>query len=762
MRVPTMNWWQVWRRYRWAALIWLLPALWLGVVGATQAQTPAPAPLAETIELTPGERAFVQRHPVVRVANDHTYAPFDFFEHGQPQGYSIELIRLLLHKLGLRPEFVDGSDWNAALGQLRAGQIDVVTSVQYTDSDAQYLLFSAPYLRAREVILTRSDNRSIRSALDLRGRVVAMPHSYDYLNVLREHGIKFTHLPVANMAEAVEAVALGRADATLEAEMVLQHIITQRGYTDLQMVYRLFGDRYGNFYTGHFGVRKDLPQLQVMLNKALAALTPQERTALYLKWFGHSLGVRQASVDSRLTMAEQTFVRQRAGVSVCLPENRPPYIWRVDATKNAPGRVALQGLLWDYLELLGSRVGLSFEPHLVSSVAAARQALRAGRCEVAVLAPGTFTELSWHWTEHFLNLPYVLATSSSELFVEDMRDVAQRRFALGDNEALWNDLRLFYPGIQLQSVPRAVDGVAAVHSGQVFAYIDTPVAVAFALQQDALADVKVVGKTPFALSLAFAMPEHASPLLHGVLQKAVDSLSDADRQTLMSRWLSLRSEEGIDYSRAWMVGGMALLALALTLWWNRTLHQARQRAQQAVDELRQMQLELQETNRQLEQMATTDRLTGVYNRMRLEQLLEHGLEAAAHGTGFAVVMLDVDHFKQVNDTWGHLVGDAVLVGIGTLLQTGVRATDAAGRWGGEEFLLVCRDTDLAGAMHLADTLRQRLREHDWSAVPQHITASFGVAAYRSGDTVETLVGRADAALYRAKHLGRDRVEAEAS
>lgn len=263
MRVPTMNWWQVWRRYRWAALIWLLPALWLGVVGATQAQTPAPAPLAETIELTPDERAFVQRHPVVRVANDHTYAPFDFFEHGQPQGYSIELIRLLLHKLGLRPEFVDGSDWNAALGQLRAGQIDVVTSVQYTDSDAQYLLFSAPYLRAREVILTRSDNRSIRSALDLRGRVVAMPHSYDYLNVLREHGIKFTHLPVANMAEAVEAVALGRADATLEAEMVLQHIITQRGYTDLQMVYRLFGDRYGNFYTGHFGVRKDLPQLQV-------------------------------------------------------------------------------------------------------------------------------------------------------------------------------------------------------------------------------------------------------------------------------------------------------------------------------------------------------------------------------------------------------------------------------------------------------------------------------------------------------------------
>lgn len=758
-----MGWQPMWRRCRWAVmLLWLLPVLWLGVVGAVQAQTLDLALPIGAIELTPEERAFVQHHPVVRVANDHTYAPFDFFENGQPQGYSIELIRLLLHKLGLRPEFVDGSNWDAVLGQLRAGHVDVVTSVQYTDSDAQYLLFSAPYLRAREVILTRSDERRIRSALDLQGRVVAMPHGYDYLNVLREHGVKFTHLPVANMAEAVEAVALGRADATLEAEMVLQHIITQRGYTDLQMVYRLFGDRYGNFYTSHFGLRKDWPQLQAMINKALAALTPQERTALYLKWFGHSLGVQQTSIDIRLNEVEQTFVRQNANVSVCVPENRPPYIWRMDATRGTPGRVALQGLLWDYLELLGSRVGLSFEPHLVSSVAAARQALLAGRCEVAVLAPGSLAELSWHWTEHFLNLPYVLATSSNELFVEDMRDVAQRRFALGDHDALWTDLRLFYPGIELQPVAAASDGIASVRAGQVFAYIDTPVAIAFALQQDAVADVKVVGKTPFAFSLAFAMPERVSPLLHGVLQKAVDSLSDADRQNLMSRWLSLRSEESIDYSRAWMVGGVALLVLALTLWWNRVLHQARQRAQQAMQESRQMQLALQETNRQLEQMATTDRLTGVHNRMRLEQLLEQQLDAAVNGTVFAVVILDVDHFKQVNDTWGHLVGDAVLVGIGTLLQTGVRATDFAGRWGGEEFLLVCCDTDLAGAMHLANTLCQRLRQHEWSAVPQHITASFGVAAYRRGDSVETLVGRADAALYRAKHLGRDRVEAESS
>jgi diguanylate cyclase (GGDEF)-like protein len=161
----------------------------------------------------------------------------------------------------------------------------------------------------------------------------------------------------------------------------------------------------------------------------------------------------------------------------------------------------------------------------------------------------------------------------------------------------------------------------------------------------------------------------------------------------------------------------------------------------------------------LERLAVSDTLTGLSNRLRLDQVLAE--EAARHargGTPVSVILLDLDHFKTVNDRHGHPVGDRVLVAIGELLTANSRRTDEVGRWGGEEFLVVCCDTDLAGAQALAHKLRGRISAHAFGAAG-HRTASFGVAQLAPGEDVAGLVARADVALYRAKDGGRDRVEA---
>ena len=133
-----------------------------------------------------------------------------------------------------------------------------------------------------------------------------------------------------------------------------------------------------------------------------------------------------------------------------------------------------------------------------------------------------------------------------------------------------------------------------------------------------------------------------------------------------------------------------------------------------------------------------------------------GQEAAPPGPGsgapVSVILLDLDHFKAVNDQHGHPVGDRVLVTIGELLKAGSRQTDEVGRWGGEEFLVVCRDTDVAGARALAQKLREHIAAHDFGVVG-HRTASFGVAQLADGEDVAGLVARADVALYRAGARG---------
>lgn len=169
-------------------------------------------------------------------------------------------------------------------------------------------------------------------------------------------------------------------------------------------------------------------------------------------------------------------------------------------------------------------------------------------------------------------------------------------------------------------------------------------------------------------------------------------------------------------------------------------------------------LELMEKNRLLEALSKTDQLTGVCNRRHLDDALASALaRSRVEGKPFSILLIDVDRFKSVNDTYGHQVGDRVLVEIADLIMAVKRPTDTLGRWGGEEFLLICADTALQDAVHFAHRLRNAVAGQDF-AVTGRMTASLGVACVQEGDTIHGMIARADAALYRSKERGRNRVE----
>ncbi|WHP43578.1 diguanylate cyclase [Lysinibacillus capsici] len=168
--------------------------------------------------------------------------------------------------------------------------------------------------------------------------------------------------------------------------------------------------------------------------------------------------------------------------------------------------------------------------------------------------------------------------------------------------------------------------------------------------------------------------------------------------------------------------------------------------------------ELELAKLKLEVLANTDHLTQIPNRVRLDDVLEKELEQAQrNGTPLSTILLDIDHFKAVNDEHGHQVGDIVLQTVAELLKNNVRAEDIVGRWGGEEFLVICPCSHLKDAVQLSENLRQQLEQHSFPVVG-HKTGSFGVTCFVMGDTIHSLLSRCDMALYQAKHHGRNRVE----
>ena len=161
---------------------------------------------------------------------------------------------------------------------------------------------------------------------------------------------------------------------------------------------------------------------------------------------------------------------------------------------------------------------------------------------------------------------------------------------------------------------------------------------------------------------------------------------------------------------------------------------------------------------QLAKISHTDRLTGLFNRRRLDEALAFEIERSArYGQPFSVVLADVDKFQSVNEEHGHQAGDTVLVAMADAFGQGVRKSDLLARWGGEEFLVLCSNTDLAGAATMAENLRQLVQAEEL-AVVGHKTCSFGVAQWTKDESVASLVARADAALFLAKANGRNRVE----
>lgn len=167
--------------------------------------------------------------------------------------------------------------------------------------------------------------------------------------------------------------------------------------------------------------------------------------------------------------------------------------------------------------------------------------------------------------------------------------------------------------------------------------------------------------------------------------------------------------------------------------------------------------ELEQANIELTRISGIDKLTQINNRLKLDEILQNEIyRSERNNYNLSVAILDLDYFKRVNDDFGHLVGDEVLIRVASILKSNVRENDAVGRWGGEEFLIILPQTSAEDAMVVAEKIRLAVCEESFETV-KHITCSLGVASIILGDNQDKMLLRADNALYSAKNSGRNKV-----
>jgi diguanylate cyclase (GGDEF)-like protein len=260
----------------------------------------------------------------------------------------------------------------------------------------------------------------------------------------------------------------------------------------------------------------------------------------------------------------------------------------------------------------------------------------------------------------------------------------------------------------------------------------------------------------------FNLPrEYNRPSVENVTTLSIDVPADVAGQpqdmelrhlTLKGPWIA-RDTVYLGLLCGWLLAA----SLVVAQYW-RALHRSHIRQQREIDALTARTRVLRIEQDKLRRLATIDELTGVLNRRGLESALE---DFETHSEGVALVLLDIDHFKHINDRWGHAVGDEVLRRMAAVVTANLRASDVIGRWGGEEFLVACQGRHVDDAVRLAEKLREAVQNAVFDAKGRFaITASFGVALAPPGYSAHRAFKRADAALYRAKSGGRNRVEVD--
>ena len=255
-------------------------------------------------------------------------------------------------------------------------------------------------------------------------------------------------------------------------------------------------------------------------------------------------------------------------------------------------------------------------------------------------------------------------------------------------------------------------------------------------------------------SLAFAELEHEtdSSELQQDFNQIFKLINQADilaiNDTIMS-FITTYVADDIDYLLFIKIAiGFVIFILLLTYHIKKT--------KLLKDTLKQIKNELALKNTQLEKMTVMDPLTQLYNQQKLGDVIQQEIERASrYSKKFALVIADIDNFRQVNDIHGHQTGDKVLKEIALILQSCVRKTDTLGRWGGEEFMILCPETNESGVLQFAEILRSTMETNHFSVVKRK-TASFGVTAWQEGDTMDSMTDRANKALSQAKEEGRNR------
>ncbi len=677
----------------------------------------------DSIELSPEEKAYLKKTLFINVSNELSWQPYDFNENGKAEGYSVAYIKLLAQKIGLHVNFISDT-WPNLFEKFQRKEIDVLHPIFATPQRRADFLLSDALFSMQLALIASSKRLDITSLDSLKGKTLGAGKGWASTQYVKEQYPWINVVEYETSQEMLEAIAFGLIDAGIDDVFTARYFIEKAILSNLHIVGELALEKLSdqNLY---MAFQKESTLLHGLFNKALKSVHKDELSALNAQF---ARNISPKGSKDLFTLNEQVYLMHKQEIKMCIDPDWMPL------EMNEGGKHV--GIAADYIKVMEKTIGIPISVVQTRTWLESLAFARERKCDIFSLAMETpERKMYMNFTKPYMVIPLVLVSKLDKVFYSDIGAITDKPIGIAKGYAYGEILKVRYPQVSFVEVESEQEGLKKVQEGKLFGTIGTLATVAYQIQKEYFGSLKIVGKFDEKWELGVGT-RNDEPELYSIFEKAIGAISKQESQDILNKWVSVNYEKEMDYTYLYKI--LAVLGLIVTVILYRQYH-------------------LHKYNAKLEILSITDKLTGIYNRLKLDDILEYEKKQFDRfGRPLSIIMLDLDFFKKVNDNYGHKAGDETLKTISKVILEQKRDSDIFGRWGGEEFLLVCPETNIEGARALAEKLRKAIEMYTFPIIGS-ITASFGVAEFEKYDSIVKVFDKADKALYEAKESGRNKV-----
>ena len=338
-------------------------------------------------------------------------------------------------------------------------------------------------------------------------------------------------------------------------------------------------------------------------------------------------------------------------------------------------------------------------------------------------------------SEPLAQIPIVLATKNDKNFINDLSTLKNIKIGVVKNLEIIPTLQKEYPNIEFIEMETINDAILKLQQNKLFALIDNMYTISHKIDKNNLNSIKINTLLNHELNI-YLQVEEKNKLFIPILNSAINRFSIEDKNTILNNYQFIFYPKNIDLLFIGKIIIPFILLLAIFIYFNFKLKKEITKRK--------------EIEQQLSELANKDSLTNIFNRRKIEELCElELLRTKRYKSDLSIIFFDINSFKIINDTLGHLLGDEVLVKISNIIEKSIRSIDAIGRWGGDEFLIILPETNLSQCKNIVSHLEKQLNELEFSKTIK-VTCSFGIATYEENDTLDSLLKKADESMYQQK------------